>query len=447
MDLETLLDLGEDVIEVAGLDAARGGLRVAVHRVAAPQHRLAAGLHGLDQPRQVIGDAADAKTMRQRQAARLVVGMQDIQKPLQPLGRHARADFDGDGVSDAAAVLHVRPVEVARTHADPGQVRGEVVPALPARHLAGLGLLVGQVHRIMAREEIDASDVADARPGQRLQEPERLAQRFHHSLVLRGSRRVLHETEVPVFRMVQVGKAAVDQTANEVERQRRALIAAKHELRIGLALLGREADGVDQVTAVARQRDVAPRLDIVGARLGVLAGEAAHANDGLVRSVNQHQAHLEEDLELAGDDAGFAFVESLGAIPALEQEPLPAGDRCQLAFQGLDLPRGHQRRQRRELLHDAVHQGRTGVDRLLLGRLRLPGCGCPVHGDSRPRCGFRGTRRRPRRHRHATGPTSHPHLARVAQVPVSQTHTRRPEGGRRWPWGGDLTRNGLTTDA
>ncbi len=44
-------------------------------------------------------------------------------------------------------------------------------------------------------------------------------------------RRVAHEAEVPVLRVVQVGEAAVDQRAHEVERQRRALVAAQQQLR------------------------------------------------------------------------------------------------------------------------------------------------------------------------------------------------------------------------
>ena len=40
--------------------------------------------------------------------------------------------------------------------------------------------------------------------------------------------RVLEEAEVPVLGVVQVGEPAVDQRADEVERQRRALVAAQH---------------------------------------------------------------------------------------------------------------------------------------------------------------------------------------------------------------------------
>ena len=54
---------------------------------------------------------------------------------------------------------------------------------------------------------------------------------------------------------MQVGETAVDQRAHEVQRQRRALVTAQHQLGIGLAVGGRERRPVDDVAAVARQRE------------------------------------------------------------------------------------------------------------------------------------------------------------------------------------------------
>ena len=146
--------------------------------------------------------------------------------------------------------------------------------------------------------------------------------RLDHALVLGGVGRVLEEAEVPVLGVVEIGEAAVDQRADEVERERGALVAAQHAPGIGTAILGGERQPVDEVAAVGRQRDVAARLEVLGARLGVLAGEAADADHPLLRAVHQHQAHLQQDLELAGDDLGRAVVEALGAVAALEQEAL-----------------------------------------------------------------------------------------------------------------------------
>ena len=63
--------------------------------------------------------------------------------------------------------------------------------------------------------------------------------RRDHLLVLGRERRVADEAEVPVLGVVQVGEAAVDQRADEVERERRALVAAQQQRRVGLAVLRR----------------------------------------------------------------------------------------------------------------------------------------------------------------------------------------------------------------
>ena len=67
------------------------------------------------------------------------------------------------------------------------------------------------------------------------------------------SSRVPHEAEVPVFRVMQIGEAAVDQRTHEVERQRRALVAAQQQLRIGAPRLRRKFGPIDQVAAIGRQ--------------------------------------------------------------------------------------------------------------------------------------------------------------------------------------------------
>ena len=66
--------------------------------------------------------------------------------------------------------------------------------------------------------------------------------------------RVTHEAQVPVLRMMQVGKSAIHQRAHEVQRQRRALVAAQQQLRVGAPGLGREFHAIHQITAIRRQR-------------------------------------------------------------------------------------------------------------------------------------------------------------------------------------------------
>jgi hypothetical protein len=48
--------------------------------------------------------------------------------------------------------------------------------------------------------------------------------------------------------------------------------------------------------------------------------------------VDEHQRHLEQDLELGGDDLGPAVIERLGAVAALQDEPLAALGRGDLGL-------------------------------------------------------------------------------------------------------------------
>ena len=55
-----------------------------------------------------------------------------------------------------------------------------------------------------------------------------------------------------------------------------------------------------------------------GSRFGELAGHASDANDLLLCTVNQDQAHLQEQLDFGFDHALLAIVEELCAVAALE---------------------------------------------------------------------------------------------------------------------------------
>ena len=59
--------------------------------------------------------------------------------------------------------------------------------------------------------------------------------------------------------------------------------------------------------------------------------------------LHEHQAHLQQDLQLAGDGGGFALLETLGAVASLEHEPFVALRRRQLLLEVLDLPACDQR--------------------------------------------------------------------------------------------------------
>src|ERR1039458_1794776 len=109
MNVEGLVDLSQDLLEVAGLDAIRRGARIAVHGIAAPEHRLARGARGLNQRRQKTGGRVRAAAMNQSEAPRFVVRVQDFNDFFQRAGLHPRPDLDADRIADAAEELTCAP--------------------------------------------------------------------------------------------------------------------------------------------------------------------------------------------------------------------------------------------------------------------------------------------------------------------------------------------------
>ena len=74
--------------------------------------------------------------------------------------------------------------------------------------------------------------------------------------------------------------------------------------------------------------------------------------------MRQHQAHLQQDLDLIDDGRGVAEVEALGAIAALEQKSLTACRLRQLRLEGANFPGRNQRRQARDLFNDTLDRRR-----------------------------------------------------------------------------------------
>ena len=100
----------------------------------------------------------------------------------------------------------------------------------------------------------------DLLAGHGLKKIQRIADRRDRALVSFPQRRMAHEPQIPIFRVVQVGKAAVHQRTHEVQGQGRALVAPQQQLRIGTACLGGELGAIDQVAPVGRQCHPVTRL-------------------------------------------------------------------------------------------------------------------------------------------------------------------------------------------
>ena len=303
MDLERRLELPQDVLEATGLEAALRVLGVAVHGIADPQHLVPGGAHRFDRSGQCRLDVPRAEAVDERELARDVLGIQRGHEALQPIDVHRCADLDADRIGDAATVLDMRPADLGGPHADPRHVRGEVVPAILTRDETGLGLFVMEDQSFVAGIEIGAQRLVDLLRADGLEELEPIGDRGDDPLVLDPKRRMTDETEVPVLRVMQIREAAVDQRPDEVQRERRALIAAQQQGGIGFPGLRRELRSVDDIASVGGQRHPVTGLGVGRARLRVLTGHAAYADDGTLETVDEHQTHLKQYLETLGDAA------------------------------------------------------------------------------------------------------------------------------------------------
>ena len=123
----------------------------------------------------------------------------------------ARADLHADRIRDAAEVLDVRAVELRGAHADPrdsastgctSAAGAAQTASAPARRAAAAP---------RGGEEVDAVRFVHRLAADGLEELERIADRLHERWYSSRERRVPHEVEVPVLRVMQVGEPAVDQ--------------------------------------------------------------------------------------------------------------------------------------------------------------------------------------------------------------------------------------------
>ena len=83
MHLEEAAHLFQDQVERPRLVAARRRDGVAVHRIARPHHHLALALDRAHERRQVVADLVGAEAADQRQPARLVVRIENVDQAQQ----------------------------------------------------------------------------------------------------------------------------------------------------------------------------------------------------------------------------------------------------------------------------------------------------------------------------------------------------------------------------
>lgn len=78
-------------------------------------------------------------------------------------------------------------------------------------------------------------------------------------------------------------------------------------------------------------------------RLRILARHPANSDDPLPGPPDEHQTHLQQQLDLGLNGALLAVVEELRAVAALEEKSFTRGDVAQVGLEALDLVGVHDR--------------------------------------------------------------------------------------------------------
>ena len=295
-------------------------------------------------------------------------------------GVHGGAHLHANGVSHAAEELYVGAVQGACAVPDPGEVGTQVVPALAQRRLLADRLLVGQVQALVTGVEVDAAQLGDGSADQGVEETHRALHLVDEVQVGPWLLGVQCEGQVPDLGVVDVCEAAGEQAADEVDSHRRAAVGFDEIGCVGTSGLFGEGDAIDQVPAVAGKRHAVAGLDVRGARLGVLAGDASDPHDLLAAAVDQYGAHHEEHLELGVDEVGATIREAFGAVTALQQEALTPSRFSELLLELFDLPARHDGRQPGQSVQRALQLHGIVVRDLLLRGSGLPGVRAPGGG-------------------------------------------------------------------
>src|SRR5690554_1620246 len=87
-----------------------------------------------------------------------------------------------------------------------------------------------------------------------------------------------------------------------------------------------KAVSVDDVPLEARDFLAVYYLCRAAPRLGVLSGHPPDPDDPLLGAPDEHEAHLQQQLDLGLDAVLLAVGEELGAVAALQEEGIALGD-------------------------------------------------------------------------------------------------------------------------
>ncbi|KAI6756615.1 hypothetical protein HG530_011213 [Fusarium avenaceum] len=333
-ELECLLKLTVDVAETTCLDASGCGQGVAVHGVALPDNASA------------------------------VLRVLDRTDEGEKVGGWCRGtNLDTNGVGDATEELNVSMVDLTGTVADPDEVRRGIVvlllfTAVTRRRGAcgsGSGLLQKTGQRLFIVKE------------KTLMTAQRLLDTRGDGRVLLLEFRIPHMAKTPVKRPVKISNARGESGADVVECGSRMVIGLDETVRINRPVL--ETVAVNDVSLEAGDFLSIDHLGGTRSRLRILPSHTANAHNSLVGSPDEHNTHLQQELDLALNGALATVVEEFRTITTLEEKGIAL---CHIAKMGLesdDLIGVHQRRQVGEFLDGFVEGLLFGIVRRLLNGL------------------------------------------------------------------------------
>mmetsp|Transcript_27758 Transcript_27758/g.51683 ORF Transcript_27758/g.51683 Transcript_27758/m.51683 type:complete len:447 (+) Transcript_27758:1034-2374(+) len=374
MHAKEFADLAQNGIERPRFVARRRLDRVAMHRIADPDHIGPLFAHRVDQARQVFADRACAKARDQGQAARLILGVQLGHQQFEVLTRHGGAAFQANGVLNTAGELHMGTIRLTGPVADPDHVTRAGQPFARSRIQSRQRLFIFQQQRLVAGVEFNRRKLVrcvGVNAGGCHEIDGVLNARGNLAVFFRPV--AFGKPKRPRMDHVHVGIATGRKGAQQVQRGRCLGVGLQHLGRIGNPRLGRKGQLVDDVTTVAGQFQTIHRFGRSRTRLGKLTRHAAQLDHRNLSPIGQDHRHLQHDLEGVANAIRAELLKALGAIATLQQERVAPARIGQMCLEPAGLTRKNQRWIVRELRLDRV-QGRCVR---IIGHL-YPGLGAPV---------------------------------------------------------------------
>ena len=357
-----------------------------MHWITAPDNLGTACLHRFQQRRQTGTNLVRAHARDQRQLTWHIVRVQRFDQPNEFIRIEARPALQTNGVANTTHIFDMRPVGLPGPVTNPDHMRRSGIPVLlvgdgvaacqrfliveKKRHMAGVEICLGKWARCFRRDAAGPHEIEALLD---------TAGQFLKPFRLGCSGKEFGD---PAVNFCEVGKAALREGAQQVQRGGRLFIDAQQPLWIRHPILFGKRHGVDHVTAIAWQLDAVDGFHRRGARLGKLACHPPDLDHRHRGTKGQHHCHLQNDLEGVTNIVRREFGKALGTVTTLKKEGPPFGNLAKLALQALRLACKHQRRHRGELRLDAGEFFGIRVIRNLFDGMVAPTVRLPGHGTS-----------------------------------------------------------------